>query len=352
MKNSSVAPRVLYVGDSKEMKGGVCAVMNHIIAGSIWEKYNCRWLECQINASTLKKIQFLLCALFKGVFVIPSYDIIHFQTSAGNSLKVQLPFFLYSLILRKKTVIQFHVGNQLRDHSSDPLLKFYCKHCNVVVTLGESLKQYVPVSVSGRPEVICLYNPAPEIIQKTGSEKFFLFAAYIDPERNKGYDVLLEAFSIFVKTHHDWKLVICGVGDIAQLESLIKANGLESYVDLPGWVDGEIKRSYFKNARAYCMCSRKEGLPMSVLEAMSYGLPVITTPVGSLPEFLVDGENSLYYDFEDSRALAECLSRIADDDDLCRMIGLNAQKLIEEMFSCEVYSSRLDSLYSGLVTSD
>ena len=340
--------KVLYIGDSRKTKGGVSAVIKTIQSSFVWEKFSCNWLECQINESLIHKLAYLLKALIIGLFVIPKYDIIHFHTSVGNSLKVQLPFFLYSIVLKKKIVTHFHVGNQLKKAAGNRLFSFYCRKSDIVLTLGESLKQYIPHDGKSRTRIECLYNPAPETTAKESSQKYFLAAIFIDSEMNKGYDTMLEAFSMISGSYPEWKMIICGDGDREKLSGLIEANKLTGKVITPGWVTGKEKDDLFRNAFAYCMASREEGLPITVLESIASGLPVISTPVGCVPELLSDGESALFFPTGDSRALADRMRMLIEDSQLYKRLSDNGKSIAQGKLSVNSFAAKLDNIYSAL----
>lgn len=345
MKSYDSTPKVLYVGDSRRMKGGVSAVIQTIEKTPVWDKYHCNWLECQINGHFLKKIIYLVRKFWQGLFLIPRYDFIHFHTAVGNSMITQLPFFLYAKLLRKLVILHLHVGDQLKDKSSSPLFRFYCRKSDHVITLGDSLRKYVPVPPG---KVDFLYNPAPAAQPKREPHNYFLFAAYIDSAMNKGHDVLLKAFASVIQRFPGWRMVICGDGDMELLNHLIRLNGVEDYTDTPGWVIGEEKERLFRNAYAYCLTSRKEGLPVTVLESLSFGLPVIATPVGSLPEFLVDGETVLFTAIDDPVDLANKMCQLILDKDLYDKLSKNSVDLANNRLSIAKFSEKLDSIYSSL----
>ena len=344
----STYPKVLYVGDSFKMKGGVSAVIKMIASTFIWDRYHCHWLECQINDARWKKWAYLLRALFKGIVLIPRHQIIHFHTAVENSLRVQLPFLLYALAWRKKIIVQFHVGNQLQEASGDPLFRFFCKHADQVLTLSDSLRSCIPGYDEHPEKVGFLYNPAPEPTEKTVAEHYFLMAAYLTPDHNKGCDTVLEAFSSFHRRYPGWKLVICGSGDMAGLNALIGKFGLQDAVQTPGWVTGPEKDLYFRNAYAYCMASRKEGLPVSILESMSAGLPIITTPVGSIPEILSDEESALFFNPGDADGLCGQMCRLAEDPDMGKRLAIHAQAVVQDKLSLRQFAEKLDALYLSL----
>src|SRR5699024_3678529 len=85
---------------------------------------------------------------------------------------------------------------------------------------------------------------------------------------------------------------IAGDGEMLQeAESLVKQKDLEEHFRFHGWVDGKEKYKLLRNADLFVLPSYFEGLPMSILEAVSCGLPVIATDVGSIDEAVIEGDN-------------------------------------------------------------
>lgn len=142
---------------------------------------------------------------------------------------------------------------------------------------------------------------------------------------------------------------MCGNGDYKpEIDKLIKDYALFQQVELPGWIQDDQKRKYYQNAYAYCMCSYLEGLPMSVLEAMSYGIPIITTPVGCLQEFLVDKESALFFDYGNIDELATALETLIENESLRNKIANNGYSLVKENFDTEVICKKLSYIYDSL----
>lgn len=80
-----------------------------------------------------------------------------------------------------------------------------------------------------------------------------------------------------------------------------------------GWVDGMEKEKVFKESTIFCLPSYAEGFPMAILDAWSYELPVITTPVGGIPDIAIDGDNMLLFTPGNIRQLAEKMKNMIED---------------------------------------
>lgn len=339
-------PRVLVVGDSRKMKGGVSTVIKTVEKTPLWKKYRCKWVECQINSSVFMKLAYLVFGTVKGALLMPFFHIVHFHTGLGNSMWVQMPLYLWAIMWRKKRVVHLHVGNQIVDWGINAPLRFACRHAHTVLTLGKAWIPYIPHGKNTK--VKHLYNPAPNVVRSTIADKYFLFAAYITA--NKGYKHLLEAFAQVSKLHPDWKLVMCGTGEETNVRHQIEHLGIKDKVVMPGWVGGKEKEKLFRHAYAYCMTSEMEGLPMSVLEAIAYGVPVISTKVGCLPEILEADRSALFYDFGDTQQLATYMTTLIDQPEKREQFTKNATMVYEKNLSVTAFCERLDALYKELTT--
>ena len=88
-----------------------------------------------------------------------------------------------------------------------------------------------------------------------------------------------------------------------------------------------------------------EGLPMSLLECMSYGIVPVITPVGSIPEVVVDGSNGLFIKVKDTDSIVEAIRKINSDRNLLNRLSVNARNTIFSKFSTQQYISQLNRIY-------
>lgn len=137
----------------------------------------------------------------------------------------------------------------------------------------------------------------------------------------------------------------------AQIVQLRKELALESRVNLPGLISHNDLPHILESHDIFaapCIVhksGRRDGIPNTVIEALAYGLPVVSTTVNALPEVVRDGETGLAVPPGDAPALAEALARLADDADLARRLARNGRRLAEEMFDPERNSRRLADIF-------
>lgn len=115
-----------------------------------------------------------------------------------------------------------------------------------------------------------------------------------------------------------------------------------------GVVEGKSKDELFKNSDIFILPSYSEGLPLSIIEAMSYGLPVITTAVGALPDYLKDGENCFFIQPGDYQKLSEKLISLIRDPLLRREMGRNNYRDLKNKFDIKNSAKRLSEVLHKL----
>lgn len=170
--------------------------------------------------------------------------------------------------------------------------------------------------------------------------------------RDKGILDLLDAFGI-VRRKRPSRLLIAGGGP-ARNEVLcrIEALGLGESVTLLGYVTGDALDRAYRVADVFVLPSYREGFPLVVLEAMGYGLPIVTTPIRGCADHLLPRENALFVPPRDPEALAEQLESLLDDDALrARMRAANLAK-VEEFAPDVVMPRYVDVLRSVVLAAE
>jgi glycosyltransferase involved in cell wall biosynthesis len=160
----------------------------------------------------------------------------------------------------------------------------------------------------------------------------------------KGLDVLLRAVSSLVPQYPQLKLVLVGDGsEAAKLRRLSEALDLSSRVVFTGAVE-EAPR-IFPAWHVYVSPSRKEGLPLALLEAMACQLPVVATRIPGHLDTVVAGETGLLAEPDDPKGLATAIARLLDDPELRKRMGRAARNRVEANFTIERMTSQIAGVY-------
>jgi len=150
----------------------------------------------------------------------------------------------------------------------------------------------------------------------------------------KGHEFLIEAFQLAIKQSPMMKLYLIGDGKKRKkLKKMVSALGLQNQIYFVGYILDV--RKYLKHTDIFVLSSLEEGMSNALLEAMSMGIPAITTDVGGNSEVNINGKTGFVVPPRDSSALAESLLILASDRKLREKMGRNARQRIIEKFTIQ-----------------
>lgn len=203
------------------------------------------------------------------------------------------------------------------------------RHARLNFTRSEFVRRSMIEQYGCAPErAVCVYagynTPDPDL---TGlppgrwARKNILFVG-IDWKR-KGGPQLLEAFREVLKSHPDATLTIVGSEPAVDVP----------HVQVVGRVSLERVAALYREASVFCLPTRLDPAPAVLLEAMSYQLPVVTTAMGALPEFVLEGETGRLVPPGDVHALARTLADLLADPQTCRSMGERGHQRVREEFT-------------------
>ena len=227
------------------------------------------------------------------------------------------------------------------------------RRAEVVIVLGgrdlEVLTQLLQVN---RDRMIVLHNavpdPVPDLNRRPvpGKPCHLLFLGYLSAR--KGVPDLLRALASPTMKQMHWRATLAGGGPIDEFRSLANDLGILEKLSFPGWLDEVGVSKLCADADVLVLPSHAEGLAMSVLEGLSQGLAVITTPVGAHSEVIEPEVSGILVPPGDVAALADALGRVIEDESLRSRLARGARDRFLEGFDVRRYAARLEQLHAGL----
>ena len=163
--------------------------------------------------------------------------------------------------------------------------------------------------------------------------------------KRKGiYDLLDVLFEH--KQEFDGKLMlhIGGNGEVEQLREKIKSQGLENIVKYEGWIANEKKLKFLNICDVFILPSYVEGLPLSILEAMSYNMSVIATPVGGIPSLVQNKINGLLFEPGDKDGLYDAINTV-----IRKEVVLKSNNNLVENYYPQNVANKLKYIYNSLL---
>lgn len=345
-KDLKSMPKVMMVGSAEHTGGGVTSVIKLIKKMPVWKKYSTYWLGTQTQGSKWERLYYAISSAIRAPFLVWKYDIIFSHNVPGTGLITQLPELIFAKLYRKKVILEIHVGNQLEHNKSNKLFIWWLGKADLILLLSkkweEKFHEWYP-NIKTPTKV--LYNACDIIpeIDRSLKKKSIIMAAYLND--NKAPDLLIRAWSKIKHKHPEWSVTIMGNGEVSRFKQLASSLNCDD-IEFPGYLTGSAKEKMWQEASIYCMCSYNEGFPMVVLEAWNYGINVITTPVGGLPDVIEEGKNCLTFPFGDYDKLAVQLELLMTNHQLRESMAKYARNLAIRKFSLNAINSDLDDIYN------
>ena len=346
-------PKVLVVATSRKTRGGITSVVNAYESSPLWQEFHCKWIETHRDGGAFTKLAYFLKGFLQFFVNVPFFDIVHIHTSEPPSALRKVLFMAVSKLLRKKVIVHFHsfsVDTTIKS-KYQWVYRYLFGKADVVLVLSKYWQDELCQTFGFKEDKVkVLYNPCTtEVSAKEYSRKNeILYAGTVNAR--KGYADMIKAFAKVADKHHDWSIVFAGNGEIAEGKTLAKQLGIAEQTVFLGWVRGEDKDKAFKEASVFCLPSYAEGFPMGVLDAWAYGLPVITTPVGGIPDIAVDGKNCLLFSPGDVDKLAEQMERMMDSDELRVNVSKESSALAKGLFSIGEVTEKLGNIYRSIIS--
>ncbi len=353
MLPKGLAGRVLTIGCAyKNPKGGVANVMN-LYSRLIFPKFHCV-KNSDGRYGFLGKLCVAVFAYIK-VALLLMFDrglaIVHIHTASNNSFRRSAYFVRLTSFFHRKVVLHMH-GGGFKDYYSNnaEFVLSILDRCDCLVVLTESWKAFFE-DITHCPHIEVVENPIPHprFLPKLGNDTrlHLLFLGKVC--REKGIFDVLEVLSKDIPFYSERVcLHIAGLGLVDELLKTVKEHGLNDMVVYEGWVSGDRKAYLLSNADVYILPSYAEGLPVSILEAMSYGLFIIASNVGGIPEVI--GENGVIFPPKDLCSIDAALRKVLLDYAYLNR-GKEASLREASLYYPENISVKLQLVYEKLLNS-
>lgn len=277
-------------------------------------------------------------------------DIVHvFSHSYLSFFLFSLPPILCAKLLRKPVILHYHGG------AADSFLKRW----GIVARPFIKMAQRVIVPSGFLREAFARHGVGAFEIPNVLAAEFtfrmrqplrprFIMARHLEPAYNVGCG--LRAFRLVLDRHPEASLLVAGGGrERTALEQLARELGISGHVTFTGAISNEGIRQLYDECDVYLNSSNVDNQPVSILEAFSSGLPVVTTAAGGIPYMVNDGVDALLANVGDAPALAQRALRLFEEPDLAQRLIENG-RLRTEAFQWPAVYRQLQTVYAQVLT--
>ena len=346
----TIFDKVLYIGPDIKGKGGISSVL------ASYEKMipAFHYMSSNSRKGTIMGV----FALMKLMLLLPYFcyikgiKIVHIHGASRKSFARKSLIIRFAKLMRRKVIFHCHGGEfktYVAEAGESKVLKVLSK-CDAIVVLSQKWVDYFKNDL-GLKNVVVINNivePAQSFDENPTSSKklkLLFLGAICD---NKGvFDMLDVIAANKANLVGRIKLYIGGNGEVERLQSVISQTQLGEIVEYVGWVTGENKNRLLKDCDIVMLPSYIEGLPITLLEAMAYAKPSITTNVGGIPEIIESGKNGVIITPGDKDALYEAIKLFVENPNLIAEYGAEGLNRVVVFYPQSV-KVQLENLYKQL----
>jgi glycosyltransferase involved in cell wall biosynthesis len=348
--------KVLMLGESLDRQGGIVSVEKLILqhhASDIQFEH----VATLVQGSGVHKILGYGSAVVRVFWqlLLQKPDLLHVHVSERGSAFRQALTSLMATIFAKPVILHTHGSEFHLFYASLPPwvrtgLSRIFRQCDRVIVLSETWRSFYinELGLAG-DRVIVLANPVkvPDQIPERSTlprDKIRLICLGRIGQRKGAFD-LINAFARMPSEIQDQaELILAGDGAVEEAKTLITELGLKKTIMVKNWLNSDQRDALLGQADIFILPSHNEGLPMALLEAMSWGLPPIVTPVGGIPEVVTSNQNGLLVQPGNLDQISAAMHSLITNTDLRLLLGLNARKTAL-LFDIENYMCSLHKIY-------
>lgn len=343
--------RILMVGPSLSAAGGITSVMKTLVESGLADRF-----DIQVVATTgfgtgpLSRIRELGHVFMACAAVLSGRPLVHLHMSSGGSFLRKAMILWWAKLWRRPTLIHLHGGKFHIFATQNPLTRWLVRHtfcaADAVAVLSPEWCDRIRL-ITGRNDIIVLPNPVFVPSTTTAREPGIVFLGRLG--RQKGILELLEAVARLQARGLVVPVVIAGDGDVAEVRAEVSRLPQPEAVSVPGWVGQGTVADYLSKYSVFCLPSFDEGKPISLLQAMGHGLACVSTPVGGIPDVLIDQDNGLLVPPGDADQLTAALERLLNDPDFAESLGLRARQLVISEYDVYKVVRDFEAVYQGIL---
>ena len=352
--------KICMIVPEREVKGGIASVVSRYYESSLNDEYMVTYLTSYRDGTKVQKLgKALSCyRAFQKLLRTDPPDLVHVHSSFGPSFYRKLP--LIRMAKKKGIPVVNHIhGSDLeglyygRGEARRNLIRETYEGCDRLIVLSDHWKEeLLKIAPKADIRVISNYGEthpemlSEEVQEKRRDRKQVLYLGMIVPE--KGADLFPQVITKVKEKAPEAHFLLGGIGDISLLLQNIPEAFRDS-VSCPGWITGEEKEKALRGSAVFLFPSQMEAFPMAVLEAMGYGLPVVTTRTGGIPDLVEENGNAVLTDVRDAEAMAEGILAFLTNEERRRAFGERSLLRVQETFSFEEHLEKLKGVYREIL---
>jgi glycosyltransferase involved in cell wall biosynthesis len=343
--------QIVMIGTRFDALGGMASVVQVYRESGLFQRWPVRYLASHCDGNKLQKLFCMIGSWYRLLWLLclGRVQVVHLHVATGPSLWRKSCHIGLLMLFRVPFIFHLHGAEFAGFYAqSSPWQQRWMRHLFArawrMVVLSNSWQAWLS-RICPQAKVLTLYNPVhlPQQAVQAPTGATLLLLGRLGAR--KGIADLLAAAQNLLPQFPGLCLILAGDGALDATKAQAIHLGMAAHVEVPGWIGGGDKQNYFARANVLVLPSYAEGLPMSVLEAMACGLPIVSTRVGGIPEAVSDGVEGLLVEAGDVAALTRCLQTLLQDPARMAQMGQAGRQKVARVFSTSVVLPQLEQIY-------
>ena len=349
--------KICMIIPSFSAKGGITSVASGYRNSQLEDDFDIKYIETYCDGNIFLKVLFALKAyiVYIGYLFFWHPSIIHIHSSFGGSFYRKVPFVILGKWFKIPIINHIHGADFNIFYLNAPTIKkrlinnIYNK-CFKLIALSEEWKENLKKIVDEN-KIVVIENYSilnKDAIQERRYKKNnynVLFLGFVC-KRKGCYDIPSIVEKV-VREIPDAKFVLAGSGDIEQIKAITPVT-IRNNITYPGWVRDNEKDKLLREADLFFLPSYNEGMPMAILDAMGYGLPIVSSTVGGITKIVHNGENGYVCKAGNVDDFARAIIKLLTDDKALKNFGQSSVTIIANGYSLEEHINRIEKLYRSV----
>lgn len=355
--------RVLHIGPDRNARGGIASLLHSF-------EENCDFFRAQnidmrlisttrpFGCGAVIKLWMFIRAVisFISIAARSDVDLVHIHSALKGSLLRKTVFSWLCMFMGIPYLFHIHNGEFFENYSRMSRIGRYfvsraMRNAARTIVLSRHMRAAAIDSRITRPDQCALiYNGIADPLDGPKTRRPLagkciqvIFLGLLAPA--KGIPTLFDAIERLKGRCSEFRLTAYGSGDVAEFLREVATRNLNDVVTYGGWIGPSEKQDVLARADVFVLPSHSEGFSIAILEAMAYGLPIVSTSIPGVAEAVRDGEEALLVSPGDGVAFAIALGKLIGDEDLRMELGQAARHRYLGYFSLEKMAAELGLIY-------
>ena len=353
--------RVVMLGDSLTQSGGIATLQNLMLKHAPSD-IQIQHIASHDEGSAAYRVVVFGKALVTliGTLLRREVDLVHVHISDGGSILRKVIIALIAFLFRQPVVMHangsvFHINFAKLPRWIQQWLSQSFQHCTAFIAVTTYWRDYYTSALElDKERVFVLPNPAelPDRVpdRSNADPVKFVFCGRLG-QRKGAFDCIHAFANLPADLRQRAELLMAGDGEVEKAGQLVESLDLTRQVKLLGWVGAQQRDGLLEQADVFVLPTNNEGLPLALIEAMCYGLPVLTTPSSGIPDIVTSGKNGLLVMPGEIQQLSEAMQVLIEDETLRLSLGKAARETAKSL-DVKSFWVRLAEIYTLVLEPD